>query len=77
MEVYKCYILLDYDVIEQKYLLEVYDFRDSYFDVQEFENFNDLVNYYYDDLMEILQVDEHDIFKITSDSYSRKIKKRY
>lgn len=72
MEEYKCYVLLDYDVIEQKYLLEVYDFRDAYFDVKSFENFSDLVNYYHDNLIKILQIDEQDILQITSNSYARK-----
>ena len=72
MEKYKCYVLLDYDVIEQKYLLEVYDFRDAYFNVKTFENFSDLVNYYHDNLIKILQIDEQDILQITSNSYSRK-----
>ena len=72
MKEYKCHVLLDYDVIEQKYLLEVYDFRDTYFDVKSFENFSDLVNYYHDNLTKILQIEEQDILQITSNSYSRR-----
>lgn len=73
MEEYKCYALLDYDVIEQKYLLEVYDFRDAYFDVKEFDNFSDLANYYSDELCKTLQVEELDILQITTNSYQRKL----
>ena len=69
---YKCYVLLDYDVIEQEYLLEIYDFKDAYFDVKSFKTFSDLVNYYHDKLSKILQIDEEDILQITSNSYSRK-----
>ena len=73
MEEYKCYVLLDYDVIEQKYLLEVYDFRDAYFDVKTFKSFSDLVNYYHDKLSKTLQVKKQDILQISTNSYQRKL----
>ena len=77
MEKNKCCVLLDYDVIEEKYLLEIYDFRDAYFDIKRFDNFSDLVNYYHDNLSKILQIDEQDILQITSNSYERKHKIYY
>ncbi len=73
MEQYKSYVLLDYDIVKSKYLLEIYDFKDNYFNIKEFNFFDDLVNFYHEELGQILQIDEKDILTITSNSYQRKL----
>lgn len=73
MEIYLCYTLLDYDIIEGEYVLEVYDFKDGYYDVKTFKSFAGLVNYYQEELLDILQVSESNILQITTNSYQRKL----
>ncbi len=69
MELYKAYALLDYDVLEKKYRLEIYDFRDGYFKIKNFDTFSDLENYYHDFLPEFLRLDFRDILQVCSVSY--------
>ena len=74
MELYKAYALLDYDVKTKKYLLEIYDFRDSYFAVEEFDTFSDLYNYFNDELPKFLGIHSTHILQVCSNSYQRKLR---
>ena len=71
VEKYKAYVLLDYDDERSIYLLEIYDFRDDFFDIKEFEMFSDLVNFYTDELCELLHVKDSDILQVLSKSYQK------
>ena len=71
VEKYNAYALLDYDDERSIYLLEIYDFRDGFFDIKEFETFSDLVNFYTDELCELLHVKDSDILQVISKSYQK------
>lgn len=68
---YKAYAFLDYDEVKSIYLLEIYAFRYSFFDIKEFETYSDLINYYTDELRKFLPVEESDIFQVLSKSYQK------
>ena len=73
MQGYKAYVLLDFDDVNFAYILEVYDFRNDYFDVKEFECYSDFINYFHDELCSFLQVEESDILQVISRSYQKKM----
>ena len=70
---YKAYVFLDFDDVNCNYILEIYDFRDDFFEVKEFETYSDFINYFHDELCPFLQLEEFDIFQVTSRSYQKKI----
>lgn len=73
MDKYLCYVFVDYDVIERKFLLEFYDFRNTYFDVKEFETVVELHYFVNTELLAFLQVKATDILFLNSNAYTRKI----
>ena len=70
---YLCYVLIDYDVTKKEYVLEIYDFRDHYFKIINFNNYSDMVNYYHDELKDFLKVEDKDILQINSITYRKKL----
>ena len=72
-ENYDCYVLLDYDVIKNKYILEIYDFRDYYLNVKTFDTFSDMVDYFHNELPIVLQVKQQNVLQICSNTYQRKL----
>lgn len=73
MQGYKAYVLLDFDDVNFAYILEVYDFRNDYFEVKEFDCYSDFINYFHDELCSFLQVEESDILQVISRSYQKKM----
>ena len=72
-ENYLCYVLLDYDFIKKEYLLEFYDFRDCYFNIKNFNNYSDMINYYHNELKDFLKVKDKDILQVYSISYRQQL----
>lgn len=73
MQGYKAYVLLDFDDVNFAFILEVYDFRNDYFEVKEFECYSDFINYFHDELCSFLQVEESDILQVVSRSFQKKM----